>query len=63
MIVSLEQSDASRIVMTLQYCLETFQETCQCGECGPCQGQADIEQSISVLCAAGALSAAVTPNL
>jgi NADH:ubiquinone oxidoreductase subunit F (NADH-binding) len=35
------------IMLTLQYCLETFQGTCQCGTCDPCtKGQKDIEQAI-----------------
>ncbi len=36
-----------KVVLTLQYCLETFQDSCQCGECDPCtQGQDDIKEAI-----------------
>ena len=24
------------VIFTLQYCLETFEQTCQCGHCDPC---------------------------
>ena len=35
------------VILTLQYCLETFQQTCQCGQCDPCtRGIEDIRQSI-----------------
>jgi len=34
-------------ILTLQYCLETFELTCQCGRCDPCiKGQKDIVRSI-----------------
>jgi hypothetical protein len=36
------------VLLTLQYCLETFEQNCQCGRCDPCtQGTKDIKQSIS----------------
>jgi len=39
-----------KIVLTLQYCLETFEQACQCGECDPCtQGQADIKEAIAAV--------------
>src|SRR6185437_2271603 len=35
------------VVFTLQYCLETFEQTCQCGRCDPCtKGQYDIRTAI-----------------
>lgn len=35
---------------SLQYCLETFEATCQCGRCDPCtKGQDDIRGAISAL--------------
>jgi len=35
------------VLLTLQYCLETFEQNCQCGRCDPCtQGREDISQSI-----------------
>jgi len=35
------------VILTLQYCLETFEENCQCGRCDPCtRGRTEIEQSI-----------------
>jgi hypothetical protein len=38
------------LVLTLQYCLETFEATCQCGRCDPCtQGREDIRQAISII--------------
>lgn len=42
--------DSRDIILTLQYCLETFEQTCQCGRCDPCtQGQTDIRRAISSL--------------
>lgn len=33
----------SSVIHTLQYCLETFEQTCACGRCDPCtRGQQDI---------------------
>jgi hypothetical protein len=38
------------VVLTLQYCLETFEQTCQCGRCDPCtKGQEDIRRSIRTI--------------
>jgi NADH:ubiquinone oxidoreductase subunit F (NADH-binding) len=38
------------VILTLQYCLETFEATCQCGRCDPCtKGQDDIRSAISAL--------------
>jgi NADH:ubiquinone oxidoreductase subunit F (NADH-binding) len=38
------------VIFTLQYCLETFEATCQCGRCDPCtKGQDDIRSAISAL--------------
>jgi hypothetical protein len=38
------------IVLTLQYCLETFEESCGCGRCLPCtRGQNDIKEAIQTL--------------
>jgi NADH:ubiquinone oxidoreductase subunit F (NADH-binding) len=38
------------VILTLQYCLETFEQTCQCGRCDPCrQGQDDIKQAIRTI--------------
>jgi len=38
------------VALTLQYCLETFEQACQCGECDPCtQGQADIREAIAAV--------------
>jgi hypothetical protein len=38
------------VILTLQYCLETFEATCQCGRCDPCtKGQDDIRDAISAL--------------
>ena len=35
------------VVLTLQYCLETFEQNCQCGRCDPCtRGRKDIEKAI-----------------
>ncbi len=35
------------VLLILQYCLETFEQNCQCGRCDPCtQGREDISQSI-----------------
>jgi hypothetical protein len=37
----------SSVIYTLQYCLETFEQVCQCGRCDPCtRGIEDIRQSI-----------------
>lgn len=41
---------AQSIQMTLQYCLETLEQACQCGSCDPCtNGQADIIRAIRSL--------------
>lgn len=38
------------VILTLQYCLETSEQTCQCGRCDPCrQGQDDIKQAIQTI--------------
>ncbi|SRR6266700_1328977 len=38
------------VVLTLQYCLETFEQTCHCGRCDPCtKGQQDIRRSIRTI--------------
>jgi hypothetical protein len=42
--------DLQFVILTLQYCLETFEQNCQCGRCDPCQqGQEDIRQAIQVV--------------
>ena len=39
-----------RVIWTLQYCLETLEQCCQCGRCAPCiQGQAEIRQAIGTM--------------
>lgn len=38
------------VIFTLQYCLETFEQACQCGRCDPCtKGQQDIQSSIRIV--------------
>jgi hypothetical protein len=38
------------VVLTLQYCLETFEHTCQCGQCDPCtRGRSDIRKAIRIV--------------
>lgn len=38
------------VIFTLQYCLETFEQTCQCGICDPCRrGQQEIRTSIQTM--------------
>lgn len=38
------------IILTLQYCLETFEQSCSCGLCVPCtQGQERIKEAIQTL--------------
>jgi len=38
------------VVLTLQYCLETFEATCQCEKCDPCRrGRRDIRRAISIV--------------
>jgi len=38
---------AADLLLTLQYALETFEGTCQCGECDPCtEGQEDLKRAI-----------------
>lgn len=38
------------IILTLQYCLETFEQSCSCGRCDPCtRGQSEIKQAIETL--------------
>jgi hypothetical protein len=42
--------ELQRVVFTLQYCSETFEQTCQCGRCDPCiKGQHDIQRSIRIV--------------
>lgn len=37
------------ILNTLQYCLETFEQACQCGQCDPCTlGQRDVLKAIDI---------------
>jgi NADH:ubiquinone oxidoreductase subunit F (NADH-binding) len=46
--VSNDQLD--NVIFTLQYALETFEQTCQCGNCDPCtRGQADIREAIKTV--------------
>lgn len=38
------------VILTLQYCLETFEQNCQCGSCDPCvRGRGEIRQAIQTL--------------
>ena len=38
------------VILTLQYCLETFEQTCACRHCDPCtRGQEDIREAIRTL--------------
>ena len=38
------------VVFTLQYCLETLEQACQCGRCDPCtRGQEDIRRAIRMM--------------
>jgi NADH:ubiquinone oxidoreductase subunit F (NADH-binding) len=38
------------VILTLQYCLETFEQTCQCGRCDPCtKGRKDIARAIRTM--------------
>ena len=38
------------VILTLQYCLKTFQSTCQCGHCDLCaRGQHYIRQALDTL--------------
>ena len=38
------------VILTLQYCLETFEQSCQCGRCDPCvRGQGEIKAAIQAL--------------
>ncbi len=38
------------VIFTLQYCLETFEQACQCGRCDPCtRGQEDIRRAIRII--------------
>jgi NADH:ubiquinone oxidoreductase subunit F (NADH-binding) len=42
--------DRQFVILTLQYCLETFEQSCQCGRCDPCKrGQEDIREAIRSL--------------
>ncbi len=35
------------VLLTLQYCLETLEQNCQCGRCDPCtRGRSDIRKAI-----------------
>ena len=48
--------ELQEIAFTLQYCLETFEQACQCGRCDPCtKGQRDIQRSIRIVEALTAL--------
>ena len=43
-------TQAISIQLTLQYCLETLEQNCQCGSCDPCNaGQTDILQAIRTM--------------
>lgn len=47
---AITDEQAKDLQMALQYCLETFEQACQCGECDPCtRGQEDIKRNIGVL--------------
>jgi hypothetical protein len=38
------------VILTLQYCLETFEQACQCGCCDPCtKGRKDIARAIRTI--------------
>jgi hypothetical protein len=38
------------VIFTLQYCLETLEQACQCGRCDPCtRGQEDITRAIRII--------------
>jgi hypothetical protein len=38
------------VALTLLYCLETFEENCQCGRCDPCtRGAREIKQAIEIV--------------
>ncbi len=38
------------VILTLQYCLETLAQNCQCGLCDPCvRGQEDIKKAIRIV--------------
>ena len=38
------------VILTLQYCLETFEQSCQCGRCDPCtRGQGDLREAIQTV--------------
>jgi len=38
------------VILTLQYCLDTFEQACQCGRCDPCtKGQKDIARAIRTM--------------
>ena len=42
--------DFKFVILTLRYCLETFEQNCQCGQCDPCRrGQDDIRQAIQTI--------------
>jgi NADH:ubiquinone oxidoreductase subunit F (NADH-binding) len=42
--------DLQFVILTLQYCLESLEQNCQCGRCDPCRrGQEDIRQAIQVV--------------
>jgi len=43
-------SPLQSVILTLQYCLETLEQTCQCGRCDPCtRGQDDIKEAIRTI--------------
>jgi NADH:ubiquinone oxidoreductase subunit F (NADH-binding) len=38
------------VILTLQYCLETLEQACQCGRCDPCtKGRKDIVRAIRTM--------------
>lgn len=51
-----------QVILTLQYCLETFEQACQCRRCDPCtKGQRDLHTAIGTINAL--LSSRTTTNL
>ncbi len=39
-----------QVILTLQYCVETFEQACQCGHCDPCtKGQGDLHTAIRTI--------------
>src|SRR5258708_13303986 len=48
--VNMKVEPLQDVILTLQYCLETFEQTCQCGRCDPCtRGRRDITRSIRTI--------------